>query len=38
MLQKLGIKVQRFELKKILDTHDRHKDGQLTKEEFEEVR
>lgn len=38
MLQQLGIKVQKFELNKILGNHDRNKDGQLTKEEFESVR
>jgi plastin-3 len=37
ILQQLGIKIQRFELTKILDKHDRHKDGQLTKDEFEEL-
>lgn len=38
LLQQLGIKVQRFELNKILSTHDRNKDGRMSKEEFEEVR
>jgi Ca2+-binding EF-hand superfamily protein len=38
MLQQLGIKVQKFELNKILENHDRNKDGHLNKEEFEEVR
>jgi len=38
ILQQLGIKIQRFELTKILEKHDRNKDGQLTKEEFEDVR
>jgi Ca2+-binding EF-hand superfamily protein len=38
MLQQLGIKVQKFELHKILEQHDRNKDGHLTKEEFENVR
>jgi len=38
MLQQLGIKVQKFELSKILEKHDRNKDGHLNKEEFEEVR
>lgn len=38
MLQHLGIKVQKFELDKILEKHDRNKDGQLSKEEFEEVK
>lgn len=38
MLQQLGIKVQRFELNKILEKHDRNKDGHMNKEEFEEVR
>ena len=37
MLQQLGIKVQRYELSKILEKHDRSKDGQLSKEEFEAV-
>ena len=37
MLQNLGIKVQKFELDRILDKHDRNKDGQLSKEEFEDV-
>jgi hypothetical protein len=38
MLQQLGIKVQKFELNKILENHDRNKDGHLNKEEFEDVR
>jgi hypothetical protein len=38
ILQQLGIKIQRFELTKILEKHDRNKDGQLSKEEFEDVR
>ena len=38
MLQQLGIKVQRFELTKILETHDKSKDGHLSKAEFEDVR
>ncbi|CAF3809904.1 unnamed protein product [Rotaria socialis] len=37
MLQNLGIKVQRFELDRILEKHDRNKDGQLSKEEFEDL-
>jgi len=28
----------KFETNKILETHDRNKDGQLSKEEFESVR
>lgn len=38
MLQQLGIKVQKFELNKIFENHDRNKDGHLTKDEFEAVR
>jgi Ca2+-binding EF-hand superfamily protein len=38
MLQQLGIKVQRFELNKILENHDKNKNGTLSKEEFEDVR
>jgi Ca2+-binding EF-hand superfamily protein len=38
MLQQLGIKVQKFELSKILEQHDRNKDGHMNKEEFEDVR
>ncbi|CAF1358466.1 unnamed protein product, partial [Adineta steineri] len=37
MLQQLGIKVQKFELPKILEEHDKNKDGKLTKEEFEDL-
>ncbi|CAF0873678.1 unnamed protein product [Adineta ricciae] len=37
MLQQLGIKVERFELNKILDAHDKNKDRKLSKEEFEEL-
>ncbi|CAF5080613.1 unnamed protein product, partial [Rotaria sp. Silwood1] len=37
MLQQLGIKVQKFELDKILEKHDKNKDGKLTKEEFEDL-
>ncbi|CAF2575686.1 unnamed protein product [Rotaria sp. Silwood2] len=35
ILQQLGIKVQKFELDKILETHDKNKDRKLSKEEFE---
>jgi Ca2+-binding EF-hand superfamily protein len=38
MLQELGIKVQKFELDKILEKHDKSKDGRLSKDEFEDVR
>jgi Ca2+-binding EF-hand superfamily protein len=38
MLQQLGIRVERFELNKILDTHDKNKDKKLSKDEFEAVR
>lgn len=37
VLQQLGIKVQRFELNKILSSHDRNKDGRMSKEEFEDL-
>ncbi|CAF1548694.1 unnamed protein product, partial [Rotaria sordida] len=36
MLQQLGVKVQKFELDKILANHDKNKDGKLTKDEFED--
>ena len=38
MLHELGIKVQKYELDKLLEKHDRHKDGRLTKDEFEDVK
>jgi hypothetical protein len=38
VLQQLGIKIQRFELTKILEKNDKNKDAQLTKEQFEDVR
>jgi Ca2+-binding EF-hand superfamily protein len=38
MLQQLGIKVPKFEINRILEKHDRNKDGHLNKEEFEDVR
>ncbi|CAF1482680.1 unnamed protein product, partial [Rotaria sordida] len=37
MLQQLGVKVQKFELDKILERHDKNKDGKLTKDEFEDL-
>jgi len=37
VLQKLGVKIQRFELTLLLEKHDKNKDQRLTKEEFEEV-
>lgn len=38
LLQQLGIKVQKFELNRVLEKHDRNKDQQMSKEEFEDVR
>lgn len=38
LLQTLGIKIQKFELHPILEKHDRNKDQEMNKEEFEEVR
>jgi Ca2+-binding EF-hand superfamily protein len=38
VLQQLGIKVPKFEINKILEKHDRNKDGHLSKDEFEDVR
>ena len=38
MLQQMGIRLQKFELDKILETHDRNKDKKLSKEEFEDVK
>jgi Ca2+-binding EF-hand superfamily protein len=37
ILQKLGLKIQRFEVTDILDKHEKKKEAQLTKEEFEDV-
>ena len=37
MLQQMGIRLQKFELDKILETHDRNKDKKLSKQEFEDV-
>lgn len=37
VLQKLGVKIQRFELTKLLEKYDKNKDQQLSKEEFEEL-
>jgi Ca2+-binding EF-hand superfamily protein len=37
MLQQQGIKIQKCDLNKILDKHDRNKDGKMSREEFETV-
>ena len=38
MFKQLGIKASKFEIDRILEKHDRNKDGHLNKEEFEDVR